>query len=342
MKRIATILLLALFLWASAAARPNQRITSRAPEQGNVSAEDKRGILYGPDFDFLDDTKDGIYLFFAEGLQIIDSDMSGGQEVEDKTFANRFRLSPYISYERGDTTRYGLTFDYSSHIHLRRTEQRLKLIIDNGELSPLPDTLPDEEDNDAQIGIQQEILRHTSARVGARIKIPPVGYGIVSWGRGYRVGNSWQLRPNADVFYRTDSDGFGTGSHFLFGRWWDRYRFKSSSGMRITESTTGFEWASAWSIARVVRLIEGTKDPPLVSTRDMNEGLDLSYRISGHISGHKTIDEHRVTLTYRYPIRKNWFFLVLAPELRWKRDNDWAPEQRLRIGVDLLFWGVTR
>ncbi len=321
---------------------PPKQITGRAPEQGNIPREEDKGILKGPDFDFLDDAKNDIYLFYAEGLQILDSDLSGGEEVEDKTFQNRFRLSPYLTYESGVATEFDLTFDFEANIHLRRTEKRLKLVIDNGDLSPLPDTLPDEEDNDAMIGIQQQLRKYGSVRVGAKVKIPPVGYVIGSWSRLYHSGDHWSLRPQMDVFYRTDNDGFGNGANFLFGRWWDRYRFKSSSGYRITEDTKGFEWASAWSLARVTRLIDKVDPLPLVSTKDMNEGLDLTYRISGHISGHKTIDEHRVTLTWRYPIRKNWCFLVLGPELRWKRSDDWVPEKRLQVGVDILFWGVTR
>lgn len=318
------------------------RVSQRAPAQGEIPKDDDHGILYGPDFNFLDRTKNSIYLFYAESLQILDSEMSGGIELEDKTFQNRFRLSPYVTYESGVATEYDFTFDFEANIHLRRTEKRVKLVIDNGDLSPLPDTLPDEEDNDAMVGIQQQIRRYGSVRVGAKVKIPPVGYVIGSWSRLYHPREKWSVRPQIDAFYRTDDDGFGNGANLLFGRWWDRYRFKSSTGYRITEATTGFEWASAWSIARVTRLIEKLDPLPLVSTKDLNEGLDLTYRISGHISGSKTIDEHRVTLTWRYPIRKNWCFLVLGPELRWKRVNDWAPEKRLQVGIDILFWGVTR
>lgn len=334
----------ALALLAAAgtvSARSPEAVTARAPEQGDVPPQDDKGLLRGPAFDVLDHSKNEVYLVFAEGLQIVDSVLSGGEEVDDKTFANRMRLSPYATYERGESTRYGLTFDYEAHIHLRRLEKRLKLVIDNGDLSPLPNTQPEEEDTSAQIGLQRQIRRYGSARLGAKIGLPTVGYAIASWGREYHA-ESWRLRPAGDVFYKTDDNGFGTGYNFRFGRWWGRTMLKSSSGIRITESTEGFEWASALSLARAVRLIEPSKPKPLISPKDLNEGLDLTYRISGHISGSKTVDEHRVILSYRYPIRKNWAFLLLSPEIRWRRDDGWAPEHRLRVGIDVLFWGVTR
>jgi len=318
------------------------RISPNAPEQGNVPADEDEGILKSPDFDFLDESKDSVYLFFVENLQIIDSVLSGGEELEDKTFKNRFRVSPSATYEKGESTEVDVTFDFEGSIHLRRVEKKLKLIIDNGELSPLPDTLPDEENESAQIGLQREIRRYGSVRVGLKADWPPEAFAIASWGRGYEA-DRWMLRPRLDVFYRSGEDGFGTGQNFVFGRWWDRFMFKNSSGIRITEATDGFEWASATTLGRVVRLIEPVRPRPLLSASAYNEGADLVYRVSGHISGDsKTIDEHRVILNYRYPLRKNWLFLLLAPELRWKRDNDWRPEYRFRVGVDILFWGVIR
>jgi len=317
------------------------KISPRAPEQGEVAKSKDKGILRGKEFDFLDRTKNQIYLIFAENLQIIDSVASGGEEVKDKTFQNEFRFSPYLVIDGSDTTKVDLELDFSASIHLRRLQKKLKLIIDNGELAPLPGTQPDEESQEAQIGLQKEIRKYVSARIGTKIGWPPVGYAIVSTGKEFRA-EEWHITPSANAFYQTDDNGFGTGQNLYFGRWWDRYMFKSSSGIRITEATQGFEWASELTLARVVRLIEPSKDPPLISSRSMNQGLDLAYRISGHISGSKTIDEHRVTLTYRYPIRKNWMFLVVSPEIRWERSNNWVPDERIRIGVDILFWGVTR
>ncbi|MFP4352844.1 MAG: hypothetical protein ACLFRP_07930 [Puniceicoccaceae bacterium] len=320
---------------------PAERISPNAPEQGDVPADEDKGLLSGDDFDWLDDSRNSVYLVFAENLQIIDSVLSGGEELQDKTFQNRFRVSPSVTYERGDSTEVDMTFDFEGSIHLRRVEKMLKLIIDTGELSPLPEILPDEEDESAQIGLQRVIRRYGSVRAGVKVDWPPEAFGIASWGRTYRTGG-WTMRPNLDVFYRSGEDGFGTGQNFVFGRWWDRFLFKNSSGIRITEATDGFEWASATTLGRVVRLIEPVDPRPLASASDYNEGTDLIYRISGHISGSRTIDEHRVILNYRYPIRKNWLFLLLAPELRWKRDSDWGPEYRFRVGVDVLFWGVTR
>ena len=48
-----------------AGGRPPDQITSRAPEQGNVETETERGILSGPDFNFLDRTKNDIYLTYC-------------------------------------------------------------------------------------------------------------------------------------------------------------------------------------------------------------------------------------------------------------------------------------
>ncbi|MEM0966676.1 MAG: hypothetical protein AAGJ81_11055 [Verrucomicrobiota bacterium] len=317
------------------------RVTSRAPEQGNVTDETEYAILRGSSYNFLDSAKNYVYLFFNENLQIIDSELSDGEEIQDNTFANRMRFSPYAIYQPNSSSKFSLDLDYSASIRLPRLEKRLRLIIDTGDIAPLPATQPDEEENEPLVGLQRNIRRYGSARLGVKLGLPVVGYAIASWQRNYRA-DAWHIRPSGDVFYQTDDEGFGTGTNLLFGRWWGRFTGKSSSGIRITEATEGFEWASAIDFMHAARLIEPSDDPPLISSSALNRGLALTYRISGHISGSKTIDEHRVSLTYRYPLRKNWMFLVISPEIRWERDNDWGPDERIRVGIDMLFWGITR
>ncbi len=317
-----------------------QRISSRAPEQGEVAEDENDGLLEGADYDYLDDTKNQVYLTFAENLQILDSVLSGGIELDDTTFENHFRLLPYLVYDESDSSDFALKLDYSASIHLRRLQKKLQIIIDNGDLAPLPSTQPDEEDSDPQIGLQRLILRHTSVKLGAQVRWPPVLYGIVSWSHPFTL-RQWQINPRYDVFYQTNDDGFGTGGNLQVGRWWDQNTFALDSGFRITEATEGIEWASAATLGHVIRLIDPQDPQPLVSARAYNEGINLIYRISGHISGHKTIDEHQVILNYRYPLRKNWLFLFASPEINWQRSNNWAPETRIRVGVDILFWGIT-
>ena len=321
--------------------RPPKHIPSNAPDQGNLPEEEDHGLLRGDQYDYLDHAKNSVYLTFAENLQILDSVLSDGTLIEDETFHNRIRLMPYLVYQESASSDYQFKLDYFASIRLRRLEKRLSLIIDTGDLAPLPNTQPNEEDNDPQIGLQKRILKGTSVKVGGKVRWPPVGYVIGTWSQSFQPID-WQMIPKYSVFYQTDEDGFGTGANFLLGRWWDPIMLKSDTGFRITEATTGIEWASSVTLAHVWRLIEPADRRPLVSARSYNEGIDLIYRISGHISGHKTIDEHRVIANYRHPLRKNWLFFFVSPELFWQRENNWAPEFRLRVGIDALFWGVTR
>ncbi|MGE9291493.1 MAG: hypothetical protein ACQKBT_10915, partial [Puniceicoccales bacterium] len=293
-------------------------------------------------YEALDNAKNEVYLTVSEDIEILDHVLSQGTEITDTTYQTRIRLLPYLVYEMGDSSNdLKLKLDYSASIRLRRLEKLFRVIVNTGDLAPLPDTQPDEEDNDPQIGLQRLLRRDAAVRVGVRVRWPPVGYIVGGWSRRFNW-NAWQIQPRYQAFYQTDEDGFGTGGNLLFGRWWDNYLFENNSGFRITEATEGIEWASAVTLGHVTRLIEPVEPRPLVSTRAYNEGINLIYRISGHISGHKTIDEHRVILNYRFPIRKNWMFLFVSPEISWERDNGWVPEEQIRIGVDILLWGITR
>ena len=68
----------------------------------------------------------------------------------------------------------------------------------------------------------------------------------------------------------------------------------------------------------------------------------IGFRAStfGHVSGEAIMDRYRGTLVFRFPLYRNYIYGEIMPEIEWRNENDWDAVQRIRLGVDMLFWGV--
>lgn len=292
----------------------------------------------GPGFTDLVSSRDQIYHWVNTPVTWLDKKLAGDIELEDDVLDTRFRIQPYMVYQRQDSDKFSFDLDFSSSIHLRRVEKKLKLIVETGELGALPDTSPEDEDKDTRIGLSKMIQRFVNARVGVQTKWPPVGFASLTWARSYEYGE-WMVFPSSEVFYRTNDVQFGNTNNLPFGRWWGNHQFRSASGIRIAGNTDGFQWASAWNYGFAPNLIQHFDQRPLTGAMDFAKGANFMYRISGSLGDDNVITEHQTALTLRHPIRGNWLFAFAVPEIRWLKENNWDPVYRIRIGIDILFWG---
>ena len=58
-----------------------------------------------------------------------------------------------------------------------------------------------------------------------------------------------------------------------------------------------------------------------------------------------TLDENAETyrwepLGYRAPLYKKWLYYHVAPQVSWRRENNWEPELALRLYIEALFFGT--
>jgi hypothetical protein len=77
----------------------------------------------------------------------------------------------------------------------------------------------------------------------------------------------------------------------------------------------------------------------MLGDRDIARGVVLRAGLYGHSEDESTIDNYRLGVVIRRPLYKKWMYLSINPELLWANDSDWETEFRLRVNVDMLFWG---
>jgi len=108
------------------------------------------------------------------------------------------------------------------------------------------------------------------------------------------------------------------------------------SDRQVGRKDEGFRWSEVLMFGYAEELLDETKIERIVGGDDVARGLGIRLAAFG---GFDVVDEYRAGVFARWPVRKRWMYLLVAPDVNWMRVNDWEHEWTLRCGVELLFWG---
>jgi len=313
-------------------------------EQGDlpVEAPAEDGLLTGDGFHFLEDFKNEVYKDFAKATRWLDRTLARNVTAEEDYGRNRITLTPSLTYETGHRTRWSHDLGIRADIRLSRLQKKLRLVVNNEEFGALPESDKAETEQDFRVGLARQIGQLIDTSIGASGINPPTGYAEGRWGTGGRH-RDWLGSVQLKAYYRTDSRGLGTSGSLGWGRWWDRIQLRSSTGYRADHQTRDeVTWASFYSLGYVDRLIGPEEPRPLVSPSKVARGYDLGYRISGNLTTAPTVAGHQIVAHYKQPIRRNWIFYTLSPEVRWQENQDWQADFRFQLSLQILIWGLSR
>jgi hypothetical protein len=166
-------------------------------------------------------------------------------------------------------------------------------------------------------------------------------FAAVKWEKKYTPGN-WYLTPHVRAYWESD-DGLGQMTSLRVNRWLDSGHtklFRSVSAGRFTDESNGWDWEQSIGVGFIKELISD-KHRENVVAKDVAYGLGLNGTIFGHInSGSAVTDRYRIRFVMRRQIYKRWIYLQISPEIEFKRYMDWEPSYMLRIGFDMLFYGI--
>jgi hypothetical protein len=313
-------------------------------EQGELPPEAPLGdgLLTGDGFHFLESFKNEVYRDLYKATRWLDRTLARNVTAEEDYGRNRITLTPSLTYETGHRTKWDHDLRIQADIRLSRLQKKLRLVVDNQEFGRLPASDPSETEPDFRVGLARQIGKLIDTSIGASGVNPPTGYAEARWGTGGRF-RDWMGSANLKAYYRTDSRGLGTSGGFGWGRWWDRIQLRSSTGYRADHQTKDeVTWASFYSLGYVERLIEPEDPRPLASTSKVARGYDLGYRIAGNLTAAPTVGAHQILGHYKQPVRKNWIFYTLTPEVRWQETYGWKPDYRIQLSLQILIWGLSR
>lgn len=313
-------------------------------EQGDLPAEapPEDGLLSGSGFHFLEAAKNELYKDLYRSTRWLDRTLARNVTAKEDYGRNRITLTPSLTYETGHRTKWSQDLRIRADIRLSRLEKKLRLVVDDGPFGALPESNPSDNNREFRVGLARQIGKLVDTSIGASGVNPPTGYAEARWGQGGRY-RDWLGSANLKAYYRTDSRGLGTSGGFAWGRWWDRIQLRSSTGYRADHQTGEVvTWASFYSLGSIDRLIEPQDPRPLASISAVARGIDLGYRISGNLTASPTVGAHQVLAQYKQPIRKNWIFYTLAPEIRWQEEYDWETDFRIQLSLQILVWGISQ
>jgi len=260
------------------------------------------------------------------------------EESRERVRHSRFRLGVYTEIAEEEDLEIKFDPDFDMDLYIPNVEKRLKLFITTVELDELPASDPTDRERGLNIGIGREFSKYADVDVGVRAKWPPQVFTKLKLKTVWKPGD-WQLYPGAQFYWKSD-DGFGSVYVLTVDRWIGRGLVRTTTGIRWTEESEGVEWDQSLILGYASELLEERKLGRRASARDLARGGGIRYTVMGHKVGSYILDEHRFTLFYKFAIRKLWLYGVLSPEVKFLNDRDWEAEPGIKLGFDMLFWGL--
>jgi hypothetical protein len=255
----------------------------------------------------------------------------------------RFRLS-FEGESRVGAGRqtFRLEPNLDADIELPNLEHRWKVYLRSYSRDSIAERDEDTSGRTTRIGISQfrEDL-NLEADAGARIRVQPEAYVRLQWDH-YWIPGYWVIRPAERLFYETDK-GYGEQTSLTAHRWLGRNPtvfIQSLTSAEVSQSSDGVEFEQFFRVGKLREVLEPMGHYKRVSgDRDIARGLVFRAGLFGHSEEVTTVDGYRIGLLDRHPLYKKWIYLSTIPELLWERDRDFKTELRIRISVDMLFWG---
>lgn len=240
--------------------------------------------------------------------------------------------------DRSGSLEFNAELDLDVTLRLPNIERRLRIFITSDDIEESPNRGID-EDRSIRAGFRFDLPKELDFDIGLRADLPPVAFTSLRWARNYFAGD-WTIYPFSKVYLETE-DGFGVASGITFGRWVrERWGLRSSTYANWRKDEDATEWSQALLLARAEELIEERRFGSVVRGRDLARGFGVQLLASGERTSEVTYYE--ASLLFKRPARGRWLYWYIEPLVRWDREYDWNADPGFRIGLDALFWDLSR
>ena len=255
-------------------------------------------------------------------------DWLAGETINSETNETFLRLR--LHQQVGSLDGYHSKAKIGGSLDLPRTSERWKLIFesDNDELNSLQDNVLREDKSSEAIGgfrYLQELSDDLQVThdIGLRGRLPVDPYYRFRARYNQSLGDIWEFNLSQKIwYYRTDGWGYDTDVMFTRPVLTDKV-LEISTEVKYQQSRKQTEFGQAVSIHETLGNLE-----------------TLSYTLGllGISEPNKRIDDYYIETRYRRAIREDWLFLEAAPQILVSRYENWRPEPRLIINLELLFF----
>jgi hypothetical protein len=236
--------------------------------------------------------------------------------------------------------------DFDTHIELPNMRRQIKLIITTDDPTTLPGTyVTEQQDKSLRTALTGQLMTDVSTSIGVRARWKPQLFANAVWAHALKSGN-WSLYPQ-QKFYWENEKGLGEISTVVIDHWINRWNTRLSTSVKWSKQDSdadrqterkdaGFRWSEVFIFDHANELLDETQLGRLVSGYDVANGYGIRLAAFG---GFHNIDEYQAGIFFRRPLRKKWLYLLVEPDIDWKKINNWNPERTIKFGVEILFWG---
>ncbi len=313
--------------------------------------------------------KPKVFSSWAERLDYIHNnltyDMQGYVDQADSLFQDDsietkpipesyFQLGLYSEVEDNKGISFRLSPDINADIKIPNIEERLRLFIDTKNSDDLPGTTVMERESGFNAGLRK-VTKLFRFDAGIKIRLPPVLFGRVDWRQDWYV-ERWKIYPLGRIYWESD-DGYGLltsiSAHRYIGK---RILIKSITAAKWTEKSNshaprppdyppdeyyetdaGVEWEQSLAAGYISKVMRSKDIGSNLSLKNVAEATGLRLSLFGNTERVGGIERVRLSLGHRRPIYKNWIFLMITPEVEWRKEDDWLLVPKIRVGIDMLF-----
>lgn len=253
-----------------------------------------------------------------------------GESIGDNSNETYFRIR--FNQQAASLGGYNSRLKIDGSLDLPQTSKRWKLIFesDAAELNSLEGSVLKNDASTESIGglsYQQSTngswqLSHS---IGFRSRAPADPFYRLKAQYEHQINDDWTLGYRQKVWHY-QSQGWGYNTGISFNRKIDQGRIlQVSSEVRYQQERKQTEFSQTISLHSALKQFE-----------------TLSYELGilGINTPNVRIDDYYVGAQYRRTIRGQWLFLEVMPQLVVSRDENWRPQPKLMINLEMLFFDL--
>jgi len=325
----------------SAGGAPARRLRRIGPSDSTTAEIREEAARRPYPLDFgqrLDRSHDWLYVNAQEFVERTDRRFARPDAELLPVPATPFRLGLITeTINRPDGPKFELDLNLDVSLKLPNLERRLRIFITNDDVAESPDRAGDRDN--LRAGVRFNPASNFDFDVGVRGDVPPIAFASLRWSKFYPVGR-WDVYPFAKLFAETD-DGIGLSSGLTFDRrLGEELIGRASSFARWRKDRAEIEWTQVLLLAHADELLVPERYGRVVRNQDIARGYGMQLLATGE--QRNRVDVYEASVFYKRPLRRRWLYGYVEPLVRWDRRYAWSADPGIRIGIEALFWDISR
>lgn len=227
------------------------------------------------------------------------------------------------------------TRELDASLALPNIERRLKLFVTSTDVPESP-VDPAERQNPLAFGTLFAPQRDLRLQLGVQASASQTVFAAVRWAPKFSFG-AISFYPLVKPYVRSGL-GIGTSSGITLEAWRDQWVVRSTSYADWVRNTSEISWSQTVVFGYARAVIQEHRYDLFATGHDLACGAVVRLSVSGDRMSRASLYE--ISLLMKRPLHGGWLFGYVEPVTQWNRTFDWHPDIGIRMGFDVLLWGL--